>query len=278
MESNSPAESGETQGKLEVLHGICESYAEVVVKSAHARLVGLEAFTAIYRMNTERDQSRTQFFKSVPYIADRLLRIRPKQWNLYGNFLQEMGLVYEFSAFDSFLTDILLFLSLSFPTSVGKDSTLPVSTLLNDKPKHEILSDFYFKRAKAESYKTVVDRILHIRNTYHLDFPFSAATKAALTKYSDLRNNIVHNRSSFAIRFNEKLEIELKPSAALRLEENDNADIAELFSNIAASTYAAICKKLLRVKPDPRIKSLLLISTRGKKLAAKSGGANTLTT
>jgi hypothetical protein len=163
-------------------------------------------------------------------------------------------LVYATSILDSFLSDTTLFLFLLHPASMGTNHQITLQLLIDASSKNEALTNVARKRAREISYKTFVDRIKFLEDTFSLKFNFDPGWMDSLIKYSSIRNEAVHDQGIYKLLLNEDDKIESQQklciSLPIQLTIEEALDAVGVYSGITEEIIKSMMAQVLKCTKD----------------------------
>jgi hypothetical protein len=137
--------------------------------------------------------------EAVEAALQELREITEEELEALEYFHATAELVYLTSVIDTFLSETTKFLYLLNPGSIGKNASITLDSVLRSTSKAQLVTDAAEKRARELGHLGFHARIEALRQTFGLRVALPTETIEALTKYSGIRNVLVHDQGLYEI-------------------------------------------------------------------------------
>jgi hypothetical protein len=163
-------------------------------------------------------------------------------------------LVYATSLLDTFLTESTTFLLLLIPAAIGKSFQVPLKTLIDAESRNAALTQAALSRSRDISYKTFLDRLQFLRDTFGLEIDIKSDTAERLVHFSNLRNTAVHDQGIFEFFLDDSGRVATRQKACehrpTTLGDDDPYAAAKVYNQIVEETARSIFLQILKCTPE----------------------------
>lgn len=164
------------------------------------------------------------------------------------------ALVYLAALFDSLLSDTLKFLLLAFPSAIGPQQKVEISTILDAKTREDIINQFASKRVRQSSSMSFLDRIAEFETLFGVTPKLDQEAQDSLEHYASIRNTIVHDQSILGVQLGTDGVVEVFQKTCSRhptpVTLRDFRIAYEAFLAATSALYTATAATVFKVPPS----------------------------
>lgn len=159
-------------------------------------------------------------------------------------------LVYAATLLDTFLLETTIFLFLLIPQSMGKSQQVSLKLLIEAESRSAALTQVAQIRAREVSFKSFLDRIAFLRETFGLNIQLAKTDEDMLIHYSAVRNSAIHDQGIFELGLDTdgRLQFQRKtcPRHPTQLTDDDPIDATNAFRRICDAIASCVFSEVLK--------------------------------
>jgi hypothetical protein len=242
-----------------------KTYLDVAWSSTEGllRLWGAEAASSrlMCALTLFHASGRTGLEGPSAEILDHLARIPYSSYDALAYVTDVSHLVYATTLLDTFLSDTLLFLFLLNPQSMGKNSQVPLRTIIQATSRNEALTQAAVSKAREISYLPFPARIQFLTDTFGLKIELTPDAAEALNHYPSIRNTAVHDQGIYEIRLEENGQVTSKQKTCrrhpTRVGNDDVFKAIKGYEKVVGAVAQAVFFQVLKETSHPAVTHFL---------------------